>query len=68
MYREQVLLAHGLVLELLLAGPKQWRLALRKGRKVLVEYSSDTPYDFKSVERLRYDFERDVENAQRSRR
>ena len=68
MHRELVLLTDGLVLELLLAGPKRWRLALRKGGKVLVEYSGDTPYDFKSVERLRYDFERDVENAQRSRR
>jgi len=39
-----------------------------KGGKLLVEYASGIPYDFKSVEQLRYDFERDVENAQRQGR
>ena len=63
MYRERVLLPHGLVLHIRLAGEKRWRLSLTRGRELLVEYSSETPYHFKSVEQLRYDFERDVEIA-----
>ena len=63
MYRETVLLPHGLVLRIAFAGEKRWTLSLAKGRKRLVEYSSETAYDFKSVEQLRYDFERDVESA-----
>ena len=38
-------------------------LTFRRGRKILVEYRSGRAYDFKSVEKLRYDFERDVEKA-----
>jgi len=63
MYRERVLLPHGFVLEILFAGEKRWRLCLRKGKRRLVDYSSDLPYDFKSVEQLRYDFEKDAEIA-----
>ncbi len=40
-----------------------YSLVFRKGGKVLVEYGSASGYDFKSVEKLRYDFERDVEKA-----
>jgi len=40
-------------------------LSFRKGKKVLVEYSSASVQEFKSVEKLRYDFERDVEKALR---
>ena len=65
MYRERVLLHRGLILELLFSGEEKWKLSLRKGKKLLVEYSSESPYDFKSVEQLRYEFERDVENAER---
>ena len=68
MYREQLLLPHDCVLEIELAGKDRWKLLLKKGKKLLVEYRSDGPYDFKSVEQLRYDFERDVENAQRQGR
>ena len=68
MYREQVVLHHGFILELLVFGQEKWRLSLRKGKKVLVEYSSEHAHDFKSVEQLRYDFERDVENAERQGR
>ena len=68
MYREQVLLHHGFIVEILLAGERQWSLCLKKGGRVLVRYGSEGRYDFKSVEQLRYDFERDVENAQRQGR
>jgi hypothetical protein len=68
MYRERVLLGHGFILEVRFAGEARWKLSLRKGRQLLLEYGSETPYDFKSVEQLRYDFERDVENAQRQGR
>ena len=40
-------------------------LTFRRGRKILVEYGSARASDFKSVEKLRYDFERDVEKALR---
>ena len=40
-------------------------LTFRRGKKILVEYGSGRTYGFKSVEKLRYDFERDVEKALR---
>jgi hypothetical protein len=48
-------------------------LACSKGREILVEYRPGQrvlrgramPYEFKSVEKLRYDFERDAEDALR---
>ena len=40
-------------------------LALKKDKTTLVEYSKASGYEFKSVEKLRYDFERDVEDALR---
>ncbi|MEW6689524.1 MAG: hypothetical protein AB1452_10595 [Pseudomonadota bacterium] len=63
MFREVVLLHGGFRLEALLAGPGAWRLALFRGERLLVEYSSASAYEVKSVEKLRYDFERDVERA-----
>ena len=68
MYREQVLLADGFILEVLFAGEAQWKLSLKKGKKLLVEYGSDSGDEFRSVEKLRYDFETDVENALRKSR
>jgi hypothetical protein len=40
-------------------------LSLRKGKAILVEYSNAGGYEFRSVEKLRYDFERDAEDALR---
>ena len=62
------MLGHGFIVEIVFSGETRWTLSLKKGRKLLVEYASGLPYDFKSVEQLRYDFERDVENAQRQGR
>ena len=57
------MLLHGFILEIMFSGEERWRLSLRKGKKLLVEYSNASGYEFKSVEILRYDFARDVENA-----
>jgi hypothetical protein len=65
MHRETVLLGDGFILEIFFLREAKWRLTLRKGRKAVVEYSSDGVYEFKSVEKLRYDFARDVEDAKR---
>jgi hypothetical protein len=63
--REKVLLADGALLEVELDSGGNYRL--RYGD--MVEYANgrrrlrgrSLPYDFRSVEQLRYDFERDVE-------
>jgi hypothetical protein len=65
MFRERVVLPHGVVLEIVFFGQADWKLSLRKDERRLVEYSSASGYEFKSVEKLRYDFERDVEKALR---
>ena len=52
-------------LKLVFHSPSNFRLACVKGRHLLVEYSSASDYEFKSVEKLRYDFERDAEDALR---
>jgi hypothetical protein len=65
MFEERVVLADGVVLELLLNSQASYRLACRKGERVLVEFSSASRSEFKSVEKLRYDFERAVEDALR---
>ncbi len=65
MYQERILLRDGFHLEIVFLGQGSWRLSLKKGKKSLVEYSSTSAYEFKSVEKLRYDFERDVESALR---
>ena len=65
--REKVLLADGALLEIELAADGGYRL--RYG--ALVEYRNHRrrvagralPYAFRSVEQLRYDFERDVESV-----
>jgi hypothetical protein len=65
MFEEKLLLPDGFVLEARIAGDMDFVLSLRKGETTLVEYRNAGGYDFKSVEKLRYDFERDVENALR---
>jgi hypothetical protein len=65
MFEERVVLGDGMLLELIFRSPSSYRLACRKHGRVLVEYTSARAYRFKSVEQLRYDFERDVENALR---
>ena len=63
MFQERVLLADEVLLELIFHSHSNYRLACRKGGRVLVEYGSGRAYEFKSVEKLRYDFERDVEKT-----
>jgi len=65
MFEERLLLAGGLVLEARIAGDREYLLSLGRDGRVLVEYRSGDGYDFRSVEKLRYDFERDVEDALR---
>ncbi|MSQ62768.1 MAG: hypothetical protein EXR33_02840 [Betaproteobacteria bacterium] len=65
MFEERVVLAEGFVLEARIFDDQGFVLSLRKGKTVLVEYSNASRYEFKSVEKLRYDFERDAEDALR---
>ena len=65
MYEERIVMADAVVVELALRSPTDYRLACRKGDRLLVEYRNGKSYAFKSVEKLRYDFERDVEDALR---
>lgn len=77
MFEQRAVLPGGEILELKLFDELQYSLTVRQGRKSLVEYKGngrrhsrtvrgrDSVYEFKSVEQLRYDFERDAEDAQR---
>ena len=65
MFEERLLLPGGFILETRVAGERDFSLSLRKGGAILVEYGSAKNYAFKSVEKLRYDFERDAEDALR---
>ena len=65
MFEERVVLADGVMFELAFKSASNYRLACLKGKRLLVEYSSARTYAFKSVEKLRYDFERDAEDALR---
>ena len=65
MFQERVVLDEGVMLELTFRSPTDYHLACTKGRRLLVEYGSPGAYAFKSVEKLRYDFQRDVEKALR---
>lgn len=65
MFRETVLLQQGFRLEVVFVAKGEWNLSLKKGKRLLVEYTSSGDYEFKSVEKLRYDFEQDVERALR---
>ena len=65
MFEERLVLPEGFVLEARIFGKQEFVLSLRKGKTLLVEYSNATGYEFKSVEKLRYDFQRDAEDALR---
>ena len=62
---EQLVLRGDFILEARVLDSRDFVLSLRRGKTVLVEYSHASGYEFKSVEKLRYDFQRDVENALR---
>lgn len=61
-----MVLADGVFLELLFSSRASYRLTCSKDGRLLAEYSSASRYEFKSVEKLRYDFERAVEDALRA--
>ena len=65
MFEERVVLEDGVVFELSFRSRADYRLACLKGGRLLVEYRSGRAYEFKSVEKLRYDFELDAEDALR---
>ena len=65
MFEERLLLQDDFVLETRILPGMDFVLSLRKGKTVLVEYSNASGYEFKSVEKLRYDFQRDAEDALR---
>jgi hypothetical protein len=65
MFAEQFVIQDGVWIELVFHSPSNFRLACVKGRQLLVEYKSASDYEFKSVEKLRYDFQRDAEDALR---
>lgn len=65
MYEERLLLPGGFVLQARILDRMDFVLSLRRGKTLLVEYGNASGYEFKSVEKLRYDFERDVEDALR---
>jgi len=65
MFEERLVLPGGFVLEASVSGDRAYVLSLRKGKTILVEYRNAGRYEFKSVEKLRYDFERDAEKALR---
>jgi len=62
---EEIMVGPDGVLETRINDDLTYSLSFRKGKNVIVEYSSAGAYEFKSVEKLRYDFERDVEKALR---
>ena len=65
MLEERVLLPDDVLLELHFRSPSDYRLACLRDGAVLVEYTSAGGHEFKSVEKLRYDFQRDAEDALR---
>jgi hypothetical protein len=65
MFEERLLLPEGFILEARILEGRRFVLSLRRGETLLVEYSDASGYEFKSVEKLRYDFERDAEDALR---
>ena len=77
MLEERVELGNGFCMEVVFRSTGDYRLSCLKGKNLLVEYQGDGnrhhrslqgrggAYEFRSVEQLRYDFERDAGNAQR---
>jgi hypothetical protein len=66
MLEERLLLPGDCVLETRIDDDQNFLLSYRKGKTLLVEYSSAGRHEFKSVEKLRYDFEKAVEDALRA--
>ena len=74
-YRELVRLTDGVTVEAIVAPDRSYRLALSREGTPRVEYWNDgaghrrragertSAYEFRSIEQLRYDFERDAEDA-----
>ena len=65
MFEERLLLPDGFVLEARVVDDQNFVLSLRKGKTLLVEYGNASGPEFKSVEKLRYDFQRDAQDALR---
>jgi hypothetical protein len=65
MFEERIVRADGVRFELAFTSVSNYRLACLKGKRLLVEYRNGRAYEFKSVEKLRYDFQRDAEDALR---
>jgi hypothetical protein len=65
MFEERLLLPEGFILEARVADDLDFVLSLRKGDATLVTYRTAGGYEFRSVEKLRYDFQRDAEDALR---
>ena len=65
MFLERLVLGDGVLFELAFHSRTNYRLACLKSGRLLVESRSGGAYEFKSVEKLRYDFERDAEDALR---
>jgi hypothetical protein len=63
MFEERLLLPGDCVLETRIDDDRNFVLSYRKRKTLLVEYSSASRYEFKSVEKLRYDFEKAVADA-----
>lgn len=72
-WSERHLRADGRMIEAVLDSPGRYRLRFGRPGAWLVSYEDGRrvvkgrrqPYAFRSVEQLRYDFEKDVEHAQR---
>ena len=72
-WTERHLRADGRLIEAAVDAPSRYRLRFGRPGAWLVSYEDGRrevkgrrqPYAFRSVEQLRYDFERDVEHAQR---
>jgi len=76
MLEERVVLPGGLRIEIVLEARGKYRLACVARGELVVQYSGDgarhrrrvrgreSAYEFRSVEQLRYDFERDAADAQ----
>jgi hypothetical protein len=74
-YREVVQVADGVTVEAIVAPDRSYRLALLRHGTLRVEFWNDgaahrrqvgertSAYEFRSIEQLRYDFERDAEDA-----
>jgi hypothetical protein len=73
LYRERHLVPGGAILEMRVRSGRSWRLRYGRPGAWLVRYENGARtvrgrtrrYEFRSVEQLRYDFERDVAHALR---